>query len=239
MSEGLVLAGHRGLYLLELFEIQRDYEIQFASFLTCINDCMGKGFDGFAVEPDSDDDASDAEDEQKEDPFADHMDKVFSKLVETCATLETMMPMQWNTITRNLLLEKPRDLKETGENWVTGLFHVERLHTLIRSMCASKKSHMVGFMNNYRIFTANQLSWRFVTEYANNPRPSALCVKEAADAKSTSSVPGMSSFCLLFVFCCVFFLSSFCLLFVFFLSSFRLFSLSLLFLLFSCLLTFL
>ena len=216
----MALAGPRGVYLLELLQIDPEYEMQFASFLTCIEACLGKGF--VVEQEDSDDSDTDTDDEKEADAFADHMDNVHTKLVETCATLETMMPVQWNTITRNLLLEKPGDIKQWGENWVTGLLHVERLHTLIRSMCVSKKSHMVGFMNQYRLWTHNQLGWRFATEYANNPRPSAVCVKEPFEKKPKLSVPG----CLLFVFSLsflclfyVFFMSFLCLFYVFFFSS--------------------
>jgi hypothetical protein len=218
----LALASPRGLYLLELLEIDPAYEEQFASFLTCIEACLGKGF--VVEQMDSDDSDTDI-DEKEDDAFADHMDNVHTKLVETCATLETMMPVQWSTITRNLLLEKPGNIKEWGENWVTGLLHVERLHTLIRSMCVSKKSHMVGFMNQYRLWTHNQLDWRFATEYANNPRPSAVCVKEPFEKKPKLSVPGSLVLCLFYVcfmsvLCLfyVFFMSFLCLFYVFFMS---------------------
>ena len=195
MSQGLALAGSRGLYILEQLAINPEYETQFASFLTCINKLLGKGF-VVPIEggPESDDDDDDKE-EDEEDHFGKHMDTVKKQLVETCATLESMMPMQWNTITRNLLLDMPDAMKNWGENWVTGLFNVERLHILVKSMCASKKSHMIGFMNNYKVWTTNQISWRFVTKYANKPRPSSLTVKVPLENIPKVSIPGILSLC--------------------------------------------
>ena len=193
MSQSLALAGPRGLYILELLEIDSEYEIQFASLLKCIGALLGKGVPVPTLEEQEFDDDGEEEKnaaEESDDPFGYGVDRVSEKLVETCATLESMMPVQWNTVTRNLLLEMPGAIKHWGENWVTGLFHIERLHILLRAMCHSKKSHMIGFLNGYRLFTTNQISWRFCTDYVNKPRPSSLSVKSPVEVLPKLSVPG-------------------------------------------------
>ena len=105
------------------------------------------------------------------------------KLAKTLAALEPMMPVHWNTITRCLLLLQPGWVGKLGDFWATNMMAVERLHVLVKNLCRSRKNIMASFLNNYKLFSTNQLDWRFCTEYANDPRPSSLCWKDPVELK--------------------------------------------------------
>jgi hypothetical protein len=159
----MALGGSRGVYLLEIMDIGWRYKVAFASFIRCVYHLQAKG-----------------------EKFAQLNTKIlFDKLVMTLATLEVSMPVHWNTITRNLLLLQPKWLEKFGAIWATGMLDVESLHVLLKSLCRNRNHMMVSFMEHYKIFSTNQLSWRFCTEYANDPRPSSLAWKQPEEDKDT------------------------------------------------------
>jgi hypothetical protein len=161
IAEMLANAGPRGLYILEVTDIGDEYMYEFASFLKCLCHMQAKG-----------------------DDFDDlNTKRLMEKLVRTLAKLEVMLPVHWNTITRNLLLLHPEWLDKFGAFWATHMLAVESLHVLIKQLCRSRKHMMASFLYHYEIFSVNQLSWRFTTEYANDPRPSAVSWKDAVEER--------------------------------------------------------
>ena len=148
---------------MEASDIGDNYMYQFASLLKCIYHMQSKGDAFDELEP----------------------NVLFRKLVRTLATLEVMMPVHWNTITRNLLLLHPEWLEKLGAFWATNMLSVESLHVLLKSCCRSRKHLMASFLYHYEIFSVNQLSWRFGTEYVNDPRPSALSWKDTVEERRT------------------------------------------------------
>jgi hypothetical protein len=159
----MALGGSRGIYLLEMADIGWQYKVAFASLIRCLHHLQAKG-----------------------EKFARlNTKKLSEKLVITLATLEVLMPVHWNTITRNLLLLQPKWLEKFGAIWATGMLDIESLHVLLKSLCRNRNHMMVSFMEHYKIFSTNQLSWRFCTEYANDPRPSSLSWKQPEEDKDT------------------------------------------------------
>ena len=163
LGEACALAGSRGLYLLETADIGDEYMYEFASFLKCILHMQSKGtaFDKLDTK------------------------RLHEKLVKTQAKLEVMMPVHWNTITRNLLLLHPGWLDEFGAFWATNMLSVESLHVLIKSLCRNRNHMMASFLYHYDIFSTSQLTWRFDTEFCNDPRPSSLCWKDTVEERRT------------------------------------------------------
>jgi hypothetical protein len=102
--------------------------------------------------------------------------EVQAELVEAMANLEVLLPTDWNTQVRHMLVCRfiPQ-LDKWGSFWAQAMLTIESFHCLVKALGRSRKNLIVSFRNNYQIFDITSLEWRFEDEeLANIANPSAL-----------------------------------------------------------------
>jgi hypothetical protein len=90
---------------------------------------------------------------------------VQEELVATMAWLELMLPTDWNTQVRHMLLCRfVKQLNKFGSFWCQCMLSIESYHALVKGLGRSRKNLIVSFLNNYQIFDITSLEWRFDDE---------------------------------------------------------------------------
>jgi hypothetical protein len=109
------------------------------------------------------------------------------------ACLEIIMPTNWNTQTRAMLVGRfTTQLRRFGSFWATNMLSIEAFHTLVKALGRSRKNLLASFLSNYSLFDVASLDWDFDDdldlEGATSPSVLSRCKPRVDDDDDVSLV---------------------------------------------------
>jgi hypothetical protein len=109
------------------------------------------------------------------------------------AALEILMPTNWNTQTRAMLVGRfTTQLRRFGSFWATNMLSIEAFHTLVKALGRSRKNLLLSFLSNYSVFDVASLDWDFDDdldlEDATSPSVLSRCKPQVDDDDDVSLV---------------------------------------------------